>query len=97
MAATSHDLAVPGPAGPFWAQSPNDLLAAHRSDHAGLDAADAAERRRMLGPNTVERPGGHRGARLFAAQFASPGCSVSGQELSAGRAVDALPARCGCT
>ena len=70
--ATPHDLAVPGPAGSFWARSLDDVLAAHRSDRAGLSAADAAERRRTLGPNTVERAGGHRGARLLAAQFASP-------------------------
>lgn len=59
-------------AGSFWAGPLDDLLGALGSDVTGLSSEEASRRRSVQGPNTIEPPRGHRGARLLAAQFESP-------------------------
>ncbi|MBL9036715.1 MAG: magnesium-translocating P-type ATPase [Rhodospirillaceae bacterium] len=57
---------------PFWSRSAAEIGEALGSSPAGIGAAQAAERLRQHGPNSVEEAGSLSGARLLLRQFESP-------------------------
>ncbi len=56
----------------YWSLAAPELMTALQSAAAGLSAADAAQRLRRLGPNTVEEQARVSALRLLLRQFASP-------------------------
>ncbi|MGV3758195.1 MAG: magnesium-translocating P-type ATPase [Actinomycetota bacterium] len=56
----------------LWAAHVADLLPQLGSSEGGLSVGEAARRLAVDGPNAIEGPRGHRGARLLLAQFESP-------------------------
>jgi len=57
---------------PFWSYSPDPLSAMLKSGANGLSMADAAERLRRFGPNSLEEARILSGPRLLLRQFESP-------------------------
>jgi Mg2+-importing ATPase len=63
---------TPAPAEDHWSQPPGRLLEALRAVEQGLTAAQAAERLRQYGPNTIDTTGKAGALGLYARQFKSP-------------------------